>query len=112
MERLPVRGDSSPITGDGEISSRTGRILQHRPLRPDIFPFGKMTDTPDATTFGARVRAAREKLGLRQEDVALASGVGVRFVGDLERGKTTVELDRALRVAAAVGLDVRLDDRA
>lgn len=71
-----------------------------------------MTTISDATTFGARVRAAREQLGLRQEDVALASGVGVRFVGDLERGKATVELDRALRVAAAVGLDVRLDDRA
>lgn len=71
-----------------------------------------MTTISDATTFGARVRTAREQLGLRQEDVALASGVGVRFVGDLERGKATVELDRALRVAAAVGLDVRLDDRA
>ena len=71
-----------------------------------------MTTVSDATTFGARVRAAREHLGLRQEDVALASGVGVRFVGELERGKATVELDRAIRVAAAVGLDVRLDDRA
>lgn len=71
-----------------------------------------MTIVTDTPSFGARVRAAREALGLRQEDVALASGVGVRFVGDLERGKATVELDRALRVAAAVGLKVRLDDRA
>lgn len=71
-----------------------------------------MTNIPDTSAFGARVRAAREQLGLRQEDVALASGVGVRFVGDLERGKSTVELNRALRVAAAVGLEVRLDDRA
>jgi hypothetical protein len=37
--------------------------------------------------------------------------VGVRFIGDLERGKATIELDRALRVAAAVGLEVRLDER-
>jgi len=36
--------------------------------------------------------------------VLLSAGVGLRFVHDLERGKETVELGRALRVAAAVGL--------
>jgi y4mF family transcriptional regulator len=70
-----------------------------------------MTVINDTRAFGERIRAARTALNLRQEDVALASGVGVRFIGDLERGKTTVELERALRVAAAVGLEVRLDDR-
>lgn len=76
-----------------------------------VFPLGKMPSITDTKTFGHQVREARRALGLRQEDVALASGVGVRFVGDLERGKRTVQLDRALRVAAAVGLEVRLDDR-
>ncbi len=71
-----------------------------------------MTVISDTTAFGRRVREARRAQGLRQEDVAIASGVGLRFIGELERGKPTVELDRALRVAAALGLDVKLDERA
>lgn len=65
----------------------------------------------DSQTFGHIVRDARKRAGLRQEDVALTSGVGLRFLHDLEHGKPTVELDRALRVARAVGLEVRLDVR-
>lgn len=54
--------------------------------------------------FGVAVREQRRARGLSQESVALSAGVGLRFVHDLERGKETVELGRALRVAAAVGL--------
>ena len=64
-----------------------------------------------ASELGTLVRQARKRRHLRQEDVALASGVGVRFVHDLENGKASVELGLALRVADAVGLEVRLDDR-
>jgi HTH-type transcriptional regulator / antitoxin HipB len=58
----------------------------------------------DSTEFGAAIREQRRARGLSQESVALSAGVGLRFVHDLERGKETVELGRALRVAAAVGL--------
>jgi y4mF family transcriptional regulator len=61
--------------------------------------------------FGAAVRDARKARGLRQEDVALASGVGLRFLGELEHGKPTARLDLALRVARAVGLTVEAHDR-
>lgn len=54
--------------------------------------------------FGTAIREQRRAQGLSQESVALSAGVGLRFVHDLERGKETVELGRALRVAAAVGL--------
>lgn len=67
------------------------------------------SQTPEQ--FGAVVRQQRRARGLRQEDVALAAGVGVRFVGDLERGKPTVQLDQALRVAAALGLTVTLEPK-
>jgi len=65
----------------------------------------------DMKIIGARIRAARKARGLRQEDVALASGVGVRFVHDLERGKPSVEMDRVLRVVEAVGLEIHFDER-
>lgn len=57
-----------------------------------------------AARFGALVREHREALGLRQDDVALASGVGRRFVIELEAGKPTCQIGKALLVASVVGL--------
>lgn len=58
---------------------------------------------------GASIRAARRAQGLRLEDVALAAGVGMRFVSELERGKQTARLSETLRVLAAVGLRVTVE---
>ena len=41
---------------------------------------------------------------MRQDDLALATGVGRRFILELEAGKASCQLGRALVVAAAVGL--------
>ena len=57
-----------------------------------------------AQRFGALVRERRESLKLRQDDLALASNVGRRFIIDLEAGKPNCQLGKALVVAAAVGL--------
>jgi HTH-type transcriptional regulator/antitoxin HipB len=61
------------------------------------------------TELGAALRRARREHGLRLEDVALAAGVGVRFLGELERGKPTVRLEQTLRVIAALGLSLTLN---
>jgi y4mF family transcriptional regulator len=53
---------------------------------------------------GRAVRAARVARGLRQEDLALASGTGRRFIGDLERGKPSLQLAPVLSVLRALGL--------
>lgn len=60
---------------------------------------------------GQAVRQARKAQGLRQDELAAAAGVGVRFVVELERGKPTVRLDRLLLVLSAVGLDLRVGPR-
>jgi HTH-type transcriptional regulator / antitoxin HipB len=57
-----------------------------------------------AKHFGALVRERREALKMRQDDLALATGVGRRFILELEAGKPSCQLGRALLVAAAVGL--------
>jgi len=57
-----------------------------------------------AQPFGAMVREHREALKMRQDDLALATGVGRRFILELEAGKPSCQLGRALVVAAAVGL--------
>ena len=58
----------------------------------------------EAAQFGALVRAHRKALGMNQDALALATGVGRRFIIELEGGKPTVQLGRALVVANAVGL--------
>ncbi len=57
-----------------------------------------------AQHFGSLVRERREALKMRQDDLALATGVGRRFILELEAGKPSCQLGRALVVAAAVGL--------
>ena len=57
-----------------------------------------------ARQFGQLVRERREAMHMRQDDLALATGVGRRFILELENGKPTCQLGRALLVAAAVGL--------
>jgi DNA-binding XRE family transcriptional regulator len=57
-----------------------------------------------AARFGALVRGRREAMGLRQEDIAFATGFGRRFIIELEAGKASCQLGKALAVASAVGL--------
>lgn len=59
---------------------------------------------------GRAVRRARRRRGLRQEDLALSAGTGLRFVGELERGKPTVQLAPTLRVLHALGVSLLLED--
>jgi len=52
---------------------------------------------------GAALRSARRSLKLTQADLAIAAGVGLRFIVELEAGKPTVRLEQTLRVVAALG---------
>lgn len=58
----------------------------------------------DARAFGQLVRERRKALGLRQEDVVLATGVGRRYLIELEAGKPTARLGPALMIARQLGI--------
>ena len=58
-------------------------------------------DTPHS--LGQFTRAARKGLGLTQPQLALAAGVGVRFIVDMEAGKPTIRLENVLRVLHVLG---------
>ena len=62
-----------------------------------------------ARQVGQTVKAARNALGATQRQLALAAGTGLRFIIDLERGKSTCELGKSLDVLAAVGVRVTLE---
>ena len=59
-----------------------------------------------AQKLGGLVKKRRKKLGLNQSDLALASGTGRRFISDLENGKESCELGKALRVLAGLGIEL------
>ena len=40
------------------------------------------------------IKTERKKAGLTQEEFAMRSGLGLRFVRDLEQGKKTVRMDK------------------
>jgi len=61
--------------------------------------------------FGQRIRDRRQQLGFSQSALADVVGVNRRVIGELERGKPSVQLNIAFRVAEAVGLDVTLSER-
>lgn len=72
--------------------------------RVSIIPTGMM----DAGKIGALVREERKAQGLRQVELAAASGVGVRFLAELEAGKPTAQIGKALAVLAALGCHVEI----
>lgn len=58
----------------------------------------------DAQTLGALVRVRRTVLTLNQQELADRAGVGRRFVSELESGKATLELGKALAVCQVLGI--------
>lgn len=57
---------------------------------------------------GLALRTARKQLGLTQPQLALAAGVGVRLIVELEAGKPTLQLEKVLQVIDALGGEIQL----
>ncbi len=57
------------------------------------------------------IRQQRKSIELSQVELAGASGLGVRFIGDLERGKPTCEIGKTLQALAMLGIVVQLNPR-
>lgn len=55
------------------------------------------------------VRQTRKSQKVSQTVLAQASNVGLRFVGDIERGKPTVQFDKLMSVLTSLGIAVKLD---
>ena len=68
-----------------------------------------MTKIHSPQSLGETLRAARKAIALTQSQLALAAGVGVRFIVDLEAGKPTLRLETVLRVIAALGGEVEIN---
>jgi len=58
---------------------------------------------------GQTIRNARRDQGLRQDQLAAVAGVGIRFVVELEAGKPTAQIGKALDVLAALGCRIVIE---
>ncbi|MDE7403860.1 MAG: type II toxin-antitoxin system Y4mF family antitoxin [Lachnospiraceae bacterium] len=54
---------------------------------------------------GKYIKEERKKAGLSQEEFAMRSGLGLRFVRELEQGKETVRLDKVNQALAMFGME-------
>jgi HTH-type transcriptional regulator / antitoxin HipB len=57
---------------------------------------------------GRLIRDTRKSLGVTQKKLALTSGTGIRFVIELERGKETCEIGKALTILQTLGITLTL----
>jgi y4mF family transcriptional regulator len=57
---------------------------------------------------GALIQAVRKAQRLRQDQLAGAAGVGLRFIVDLEAGKPTAQIGKTLQVLQALGCSLRI----
>ncbi|WP_339671953.1 EAL domain-containing protein [Dasania marina] len=60
--------------------------------------------------FGKKIQAFRKAKGLTQAEVSELCNVGVRFLSELENGKSTVEMGKVLQVIKALDLEFNLSD--
>lgn len=62
--------------------------------------------TSNAAVLGHILRNRRKKLGYTQEDLADMLDFSPRLIGEMERGRGTVGIDKVLLYATTLGIDI------
>ena len=57
------------------------------------------------STIGDYIKQKRKEAGLTQEEFAMRSGLGLRFVRELEQGKETVRMDKVNQAMGMFGME-------
>ena len=55
-------------------------------------------------TIAEFIKQKRKEMGLTQEEFAIRSGLGLRFVRELEQGKETVRMDKVNQALSIFGM--------
>lgn len=77
----------------------------------DRYHDSDIEEIPDVAALGRTIARRRKELGITQAQLAFSIGVNRRVIGELERGKDTVQIGIALRALAAVGAIILADRR-
>lgn len=65
----------------------------------------------DAKSYGEAIRNRRKELGYTQAYLAEFTGFSVSFISDLERGKATAEIGKAIYLTNLLGMDLCMEKR-
>lgn len=65
----------------------------------------------DMSRIGDYIKEERKKANLTQEEFAMRSGLGLRFVRELEQGKETVRMDKVNQALAMFGKEAVPGDK-
>jgi y4mF family transcriptional regulator len=68
-----------------------------------------MLEVTDTEKLGKLIRVARKAQGLTQEQLAGVCGVGVRFIRELEHGKDSCHIGKAMTVLQMLGLQLHIE---
>ncbi len=61
-----------------------------------------------AEKIGELVRSTRKSMGVTQKELAMTSGTGLRFIVEMERGKSTCQLGKVLTVLHTMGIKIEV----
>lgn len=68
----------------------------------------KITNSSD---LGIVIRKRRKKLGYTQQFLSDFTGLSVTFISQVERGKTTAEIEKTIQLINTLGLDLLIQER-
>ncbi len=68
-----------------------------------------MKTLTDTKQLGQMIRAARKSQGLTQEQLAATCGTGIRFIRELEHGKESCQIGKAMMVVKMLGMEILID---
>ncbi|MCQ2599606.1 MAG: helix-turn-helix domain-containing protein [Alphaproteobacteria bacterium] len=65
----------------------------------------------DSKSFGNAVKRYRKEQNLTQSQLAAVANTSQRLISEIENGKTTTQLDKALHVAWVLGIRFNVPDK-
>ena len=65
----------------------------------------------DSKMFGEALKKRRKELGYTQRYISEFTGFSISFISDLENGKSTAELGKAIYLANMLGVDIEINAR-
>lgn len=71
-----------------------------------------MKKIDNAEAFGKVIKESRKRQKITQSQLAAVSSTGVRFISDLENGKPSIQLDKALKTASMLGIYFEVAEQA
>ncbi|MCD8326463.1 MAG: helix-turn-helix domain-containing protein [Lachnospiraceae bacterium] len=65
----------------------------------------------DAKSFGETIRKRRKALHYTQAYLSECTGLSITFISDLEKGKPSIQLEKAIQVVNILGMDLLIEKR-